>query len=376
MSKVVDRKRGWVRAQVGSVVLLLIWTVGCGEAPASEAPVPTEAVAQETSPRLHHVHLNSVDPEAAVEWYQAFWPSIRPVTIAGSVGFEAEMFVLFDEVDSPPPGGWDSSLHRPAAQSPFWHFGLFTNTTDRFENLAASGIDVLPLFIGPDGRETVMRSGLVPYQGMQTEERLGSVEPAAARFGGFGYVVGPDGALIELTGGPNTTDSFTHVHFFHENPRCAANWYVEHLGFTLPPVRDRETGETREREPWDPCEGEFAEPTWPSLEPIGTIRGPNASVRYDGGSISFYPRQCHGDRCGAPEPLHRSRGQVLDHVAFTVHGLDAMVERLREAGVTILEEPYPFENTHAVMIEDLDGLAIELIEAEGAPVPRGSAQSN
>ena len=32
--------------------------------------------------------------------------------------------------------------------------------------------------------------------------------------GGFSYVVAPDGVLFELTGGPDTRPSLSHVHFF------------------------------------------------------------------------------------------------------------------------------------------------------------------
>jgi len=46
----------------------------------------------------------------------------------------------------------------------------------------------------------------------------------------------PDGALFEIAGGPDRQDSFAHVHFYHEQPLCAANWYVEHLGMELPPL--------------------------------------------------------------------------------------------------------------------------------------------
>jgi predicted enzyme related to lactoylglutathione lyase len=57
-----------------------------------------------------------------------------------------------------------------------------------------------------------------------------------------------------------------------------------------------------------------------------------------------------------------SRGQGLDHVAFLVTGLDAMLERLRRAGVKVLAGPYAFDDTRAAMIEDPDGLSIELVE--------------
>ncbi len=71
-------------------------------------------------------------------------------------------------------------------------------------------------------------------------------------------------------------------------------------------------------------------------------------------------------RCGTDQPLVPSRGQVYDHVAFTVEDLDEWFARLQQEGVTILEEPHPFGDTRAFMIEDLDRLAIELVEAAGA----------
>jgi catechol 2,3-dioxygenase-like lactoylglutathione lyase family enzyme len=175
-------------------------------------------------------------------------------------------------------------------------------------------------------------------------------------------VVAPDGVLFELTGGPDTKDSFNHIHFFREHPLCAANWYVEHLGMELPPVRDSSGRETP-RPLYKPCEVEYGEAGWPSLERIGTIRQPSAGVRYLNGSMSWYPRQCVANRCKGEGRLVPSRGQALDHVAFIVDDIDEMLVRLRAAGVKILRQPYAFGTTRAFMIEDPDGLAIELIEA-------------
>ena len=237
------------------------------------------------------------------------------------------------------------------------------NTTGLFAELAAAGVEVLPLWTGPADEQGVMRSGLAPYAGIRTADALDTATAAPERPGGFGYVVGPDGALVELTGRPGTTPSFSHVHLYHEEPACAAGWYVEHLGMALPARRDAETGDTLPGVLPEPCAGaERGAPGWPSLEHAGTLRSPNARVRYDGGSISFYPRQCVDGRCGGDRPLVPSRGQVLDHVAFAVDDLDARVARLRAAGVTLLEEPYPFGAGRAVLIEGPDGLAIELVD--------------
>ncbi|MFN8579510.1 MAG: VOC family protein [Gemmatimonadaceae bacterium] len=315
-------------------------------------------------PRLHHVGLNSVDPERAIAWYLRVWPAAKRTVVAGFPAVESDMLLLFNKVASPPPGAWRDDLHRSEPQSAFWHIGATTNTTDMAAVLQVAGVTHLPLFISPQEDRTIWRSGLAPYAGTLTAAQLSQAPSAPPRDGGFSYVVAPDGVLFEFTGGPGTHDALSHVHFFHEQPLCAANWYVANLGMELPPVRDA-AGAESPRAPWDPCEAKYGEAGWPSLEPIGTIRQPAGGVRYANGSMSWYPRQCVGDRCGRDRPLVPSRGQVLDHVAFSVEGLDEWLERLRRAGVRILDGPYPFGETRAFMIEDPDGLAIELVEVRG-----------
>ena len=85
---------------------------------------------------------------------------------------------------------------------------------------------------------------------------------------------------------------------------------------------------------------------------VGTVRLPSGGVRFANGSMSWYPRK----------GLAPSRGQALDHIAFAVNDLDAVLNRLRRNGVRILMEPYPFGDSRAAMIEDPDGLSIELVE--------------
>jgi len=320
-----------------------------------------QVAARPSPPRLHHVGLNSVDPDRAADWYLRVWPTAKKTRVASSVAVEADMLLLFTKVDAPPPGGWRHDLHRSEPQSAIWHIGANTNTTNMAAPLAAVGVKHLPLFTSPRDTGSIWRSGLAPYAGTLTVAQLATAAPAAPREGGFSYVVAPDGVLFEFTGGPGTRDSFSHMHFFHDKPLCAANWYVEHLGMELPPVRDAAGVETPRR-PHDPCDVAYGEAGWPSLEPAGTIRQPSGSVRFGNGSMSWYPRQCVGARCGRDLPFARSRGQALDHVAFAVDSLDAVLGRLRRAGVSILEGPYVFGETRAAMIEDPDGLAIELVE--------------
>jgi len=238
------------------------------------------------------------------------------------------------------------------------------NTTGLLERLAAEGVDVLPLWTSPDDQHGVVRSGLTPYAGIVTAGALADATAAPPRDGGFGYVRGPDGALIELTGSPRTSASFSHVHLFHEQPRCAANWYVEHLGMSIPPRRDAETGDTIPVTRWEECASPpLGEAGWPSLEHGGTLRAPSGSVRFDNGTVSFYPRQCRDGRCGSGDgPLVPSAGQVLDHLGFRVGAIDPWIARLHAQGVEILDGPYAFGDGRGVLIEGPDGLGIELIE--------------
>ena len=50
-------------------------------------------------------------------------------------------------------------------------------------------------------------------------------------------------------------------------------------------------------------------------------------------------------------------------MAISYPDLDPVLAHLEARGVPILEGPYPFGETRAVLIEDLDGMAVELIEA-------------
>ncbi len=353
---------GGPRTRKATAGLALSAWVLCGGptwgAAAQDAPLPS----------LHHVQLNTVDAEAALDWYLRAWPDAERTVVAGMPTMRAEMLLLFREVDSAPAGAFNASLGRSEPQSAFWHIGAFVNTTYMEDRLRGMGALLPPLYTSRDDDDGVWRSGLVPYVGMRTHDRMSDDTHVQPRPGGFGYALGPDGALVEFTGSTRTLSSFSHVHFFHERPQCAANWYVEMLGMELPPIRHQD-GTEEPRPPWEPCDAELGEATWPSLEREGTIRSPRGGVRFANGSMSWYPRQCVQNRCGGEQPFAPSRGQVLDHVAFTVADLDGLYDRLREAGVTILETPHRFDDTRAFMIQDPDGLAVELVQAGGAAQP-------
>ena len=49
-------------------------------------------------PRLHHVGLNSVDPDRAIEWYLRVWPTAKRTVMAGYPAVEGDMLLLFNKV--------------------------------------------------------------------------------------------------------------------------------------------------------------------------------------------------------------------------------------------------------------------------------------
>ena len=195
-------------------LVTLLGACSRGEAPDGTGE-SAEAESALVMPSLHHVMLNSVDPDAAIEWYLSVWPSASRTEVAGYPAVEGDMYVLFNQVDSPPPGAYREDLDRAEAQSAFWHIGANTNTTDVRERLATVGVEHLPLFTSSEDTNGVWRSGLAPYLGIRTAARIAEAEATDPQDGGFSYVLGPDGALFEIAGGPNTQDSFAHVHFYH-----------------------------------------------------------------------------------------------------------------------------------------------------------------
>ena len=139
-----------------------------------------------TAPRLHHVGLNSVDPEKAIAWYLTVWPSATRTMVAGFPAVQGDMLVLFNRVDRPPAGAWRDDLHRAEQQSAFWHIGANVNTTNIKDRLNAAGVYHLPLFIFPnDTTKTVWRSGLAPYAGTPSATQLSAIAPSAPRSRSF-----------------------------------------------------------------------------------------------------------------------------------------------------------------------------------------------
>ena len=303
------------------------------------------------APGFHHLHLNSVDPDAALDFYVRQFPASAKTRWGGLPALAApnNVLVLFTRVATVPP---------TAPQSAIWHFGWHvTDTRASLESYKARpDVTLLPLYTTEAGGSVFVSSDTWPSTGRTpgltkaqiAEAQANGVQPT--RIGGFGYMEGPDHALVEYAGN-HAAERFNHVHMYQDDPFCAQLWYQTHLNAAVFAGRTSATPLTEAtcRVPRGP------DRSWPALDRAGMFRAPSAAVVFGDVALPTYVRQ--DDR-----PLASSRGQLYDHIALSVADLDQWIAKLREEGVTFLEEPYPLGDTRAVMIEGPSREALELVE--------------
>ena len=303
------------------------------------------------APGFHHLHLNSVDPDAAVDFYTRRFPTTAKTSWGGlpALASPNDVLVLFTKVAAAP---------ATSPQTAIWHFGWHVTDTRQTLESYTGRLDVtlLPLYTTDEGGSVFISSDTWPGTGgvpgrtkaQIAEAKATGVQPT--RTGGFGYLQGPDNALVEYAGN-HPAERFNHVHFYQDDPFCAQLWYQKHLNAPVFAGRTSSTPVTEHtcRVPRGP------ERSWPALNREGMFRAPSAAVVFGDVAFAWYVRQ--GDR-----PLVGTRGQLYDHIALSVTDLDAWVAKLRGEGVTFLEEPYPLGDTRAVMIEGPSREALELVE--------------
>ena len=303
------------------------------------------------APGFHHLHLNSVDPDAAIDFYVRQFPTSAKASWGGLPALAApnNVLVLFTRVAAAP---------ATAPQTAIWHFGW--HVTDSRASLESykgrPDVKLLPLYITDEGGSVFVSSDTWPGTGgtpgltkaQIADAKTRSVQPT--RTGGFSYMQGPDNALVEYAGN-HPAERFNHVHMYQNDPFCAQLWYGKHLNA---PVFEGRTSRTPLTEttctvPRGP------DRSWPALEREGMFRTPSAAVVFGDVALPWYMRQ--GDRS-----LASTRGQLYDHIALSVADLDAWVAKLRSEGVRFLEEPYTLGDTRAAMIEGPSREALELVE--------------
>jgi hypothetical protein len=305
------------------------------------------------APSFHHLHLHSVDPDAAIAFYTQQFPSTSKTSWAGlpALASPNNVLILFTKVHAVP---------ALAPQTAIWHFGW--HVTDIRKTLATykSRPDVkhLPLYTTDEGGSVLISSDTWPGTGGVlglTKEQIADAKAKGVKptgGGGFAYLQGPDGAIVEYQG-DRPVERFNHVHMYQEEPFCAQLWYQQHLNA---PVFQGRTSAT----PMTEANCKVARGpgrTWPALERDGMFRVPTAAVEFGDVALTWYPRQ--GD-----QPLAGTRGHLADHVALSVGDLDAWIAKLQREGMTFLAQPYRLGDTRAVMIEGPSREALELVEVK------------
>lgn len=314
---------------------------GVAQAPAGDS-LPT--------PGFHHLHLNSTDPVAAIDWYTKQFKSASKATFDGKPALKTgNIWILFNKVNSPPP---------LTPQTAVWHWGW--NVPDERAYIAhynETHTRILPLYTGEGDNSVQINSDFYPGTGRslgRTKEEIAeakaqNLKPTGGA--GFAYLAGPDGAMIEVAGN-YPVERFNHVHMFQDDPLCAVLWYQKHLNVKPRPARGGDALPTEEtcRQPHGPL-------TWVALDKGGMYRAPGGGVSFGGIAMNWYIRT-------VDYPLVSTRGHLADHIALSVNDLDAWYAKEKREGVKILMEPYKLGNTRAFMIEGPSKEALELVEVK------------
>src|SRR6478672_1807580 len=249
--------------------------------------------AQDTAlpaPGFHHLHLNSMNPDAAIAWYVKAFPVNSKTTWGGEPALKSpnNVLILFTKVEQPP---------ATQPQTAFWHFGWHvTNERQTMARLRADGVTLLPLYTGDPDRPTVnINSDTYPGTGgvlgltraQLDEAKKNNVKPAGGA--GFAYIRGPDDAMIEVQG-DMPAERFNHVHMYHEEPFCSQLWYQKQLN--VAPPQGRRGAAPAEARTEANCKVPIgADKTFPALDVDGMHRAPQIPLVFGDVSMGGYTRQ-------------------------------------------------------------------------------------
>src|SRR5262245_46720516 len=181
------------------------------------------------TPGFHHLHLTSVDPDAAIDFYVRQFPSTSKTTWGGMPALASpnDVLILFEKVDQPP---------TIEPQSAIWHFGWhIPDIRGRLESYRKRPeVRLLPLYTTEPGEYVLISSDTFqPTSGAPGLTKAQIAEAAASRnkpkgAGRFAYMQGPDNAIVEYVV-DHPTEYMTHVHMWLEQPFRAQLWYQNHL---------------------------------------------------------------------------------------------------------------------------------------------------
>ena len=305
------------------------------------------------TPGFHHLHLNSMNPEAASRWYAKEFPSTSKTTWGGMPALKSpnNVLVLFTKVDQPP---------ATQPQTAFWHFGWHvTSERQTMARLRARRRDAAAALHQRRRRHGQHQQRHVPGTGgvlgltkaQIADAKKNNVKPAGGA--GFAYIRGPDDALIEVQG-DMPAERFNHVHMYHEEPFCPQLWYQKHLNVPIPQGRRGGPPPSRGRRPTAKCRAVQTRPGRRSTRTacIALRRSRWSSATYP---WAGYTRQ-------SDKPLASTRGHTRGSRRAQRRRPRRLGRQAARENVKFLEQPYKLGDTRAVMIEGPSREALELVE--------------
>jgi hypothetical protein len=327
-------------------------------------------------PSFHHIHMNSVNPAAAIQEFLEIYPASTKVMVGGFEGLKSanNVTMLFTRVTAPPPAPGPDRITAAAPQTAFWHHVWSAQSARavlarlRAQDPAFDRKRFIPQYVGPEGDTVDFSSDTL--SGFLTTSQLAEARRKGltpTHTGGYFNWYGPDGVVME-TSEQGGVEAYRIVGMFQEQPYCALLWYREHLHAAENPASARGAVDGQGRAGSGAAAGPSSttsgpdcrvsrgtDVSWPSTYRRGHYRIPPAqSVYFDDVQLRWYMNQ--EDR-----PLASTRGQLMDHLALGVSDFDGWIARLKRENVKFLEPPYRFGATRAVMIEGPGREAIELV---------------
>jgi catechol 2,3-dioxygenase-like lactoylglutathione lyase family enzyme len=285
------------------------------EKPSSTPPSTQPTGSPVNEAHFHHLHLNTLDPKAAIEFYTSRFDSEK-ARFAGLVDavWAQKSWMLFTKVNTPPASDLTTSI---------WHFGWGA------ENMKAE-------------YERQQKLGTKFHTPLTDISDIGGNAGAKDLFY-YAYVESPDKALIEL----NTASHhrFGHLHLFSADPIAAGEWYIKYFG----------------------ARGRIPSSRTPRMY-RGFQIGPSVSLTVDNVNIIIFPAEylkaADPARWKDKVELESTKGHVVDHIGFSFDNLTEALEKMRKDGVKVTDEIKSIANGKIkyAFVEGPDKIRIELVE--------------
>ena len=160
-----------------TVSLLLVTVVAIGWL--ASPPADAQAPAALPTPGFHHLHLNSINPEAAIDFYTKQFPATSKGTFAGQPALRSpnNVWVLFNKVPAPP---------ATQPQTAFWHFGWHvTDVHKSMQTFIDRGVTLLPLYVEEAGGTVVDGEGHIMTFNRELPTHRGVIAANAFLTGGL-----------------------------------------------------------------------------------------------------------------------------------------------------------------------------------------------